>query len=243
MFTIHLKAAKDESLVSYLYRFANANGIELLTAWNYIKKDHASRAQRPHLLLLEIDPLKELELSKIRQYIGLSEKDILRMTFFPVLKTFSHSEEVTSSRILRGLLRDVLYYCPLCLVEKVYIRHNWRIGHITCCIKHYVKLLTVCQKCKLPIKLRDMVYQQCCPYCESDLTLMKQEEPLKWDELARNRWFYFAWDKLLSTEQGYISPADCAFRLLYIMNQFNLIFSRSNVSNDYKDKEDQLALL
>lgn len=43
-------------------------------------------------------------------------------------------------------------YCPLCLSDEIpYYRKEWRLSHVTCCLRHKIRLVDRCDQCLTPI--------------------------------------------------------------------------------------------
>ena len=67
-----------------------------------------------------------------------------------------------------------LQYCPRCLEQSAYFRRAWRVGFVTCCPVHVLRLLDRCHACGATIEPHRSPALQTCSRCNADL---RQGEP------------------------------------------------------------------
>ncbi|AYV45187.1 hypothetical protein CFHF_03750 [Caulobacter flavus] len=68
---------------------------------------------------------------------------------------------------VRGL--GGLQYCPVCFTEHVYFRRAWRVGFVTTCPDHGLRLLDRCDQCGSTLEPHRSAALHLCPRCGLDL--------------------------------------------------------------------------
>lgn len=150
----HPQPQEDELLTSWLIRSARANATKLHTftqitapghdVWNRDIDKSASDdllEAMTHKTGLTLGTLRGLTL---RSYEG---------RLYRKLNTNGNCAWLLSLGVYhRERKRHGLQVCPKCLAESVpYYRKRWRLGFVTVCSKHRIRLLDACPKCKRPI--------------------------------------------------------------------------------------------
>ncbi|GLX71426.1 TniQ family protein [Paenibacillus glycanilyticus] len=232
MSSVIINVGNEESLVSYMTRFGEANGTSLLTVWNYTRNSSQKRyPQMKDARLLEISPLVLLDTSLLAAETELTKSRILSMTFFFVFRKLSGGSKAHHSRFLREVLREELCFCPHCLHEERGINLKWKIRGVDYCLLHNFLLLSECTHCNNKIELHQLVNVSVCPFCKSDLSKCFQSSPSEVDDkwLNHQKRTQQLWEQLLSPEEITIEPNEAAIRLLYLLNNKGPIFNRLEV--------------
>ncbi|WP_139994819.1 TniQ family protein [Paenibacillus paridis] len=230
MFSVRIKPMDDESLISFFTRFATENGTKMLSIWHDSSKNKKINPQKADAHLLELTPEVFINLEDLAESTEVSKDKLIAMTYYNVLVKFCHPSEISFSRILKGMIRDELHFCPLCIQEKAYIRLKWKIDGVTCCVKHQIYLSKSCSHCCNSIKLIDVEHNEICPYCYFELKDTPSTiEKLNVAELEKEKCVECIWGKLLSYSGKYRSPSEVAVILLYLLNKENPYFNRDVV--------------
>ncbi|KQX67239.1 TniQ family protein [Paenibacillus sp. Root444D2] len=219
MFSVRLQPKLGESLSSFLLRFAKANGTSLLTLWKKVKNNDFVNPQKADIPLIDFAPLNSIYIQTLSQITNVACEKLLGMTFYFVLKKFSHSNELVHSRFLRGVIREYLHYCPQCLNEKKpYLRIEWKVDGINCCTRHHIRLLDSCKSCGNQIKLSAVEEISICPICYSSFGSDKYDDKVTEEDLDKQEWLLKTWRELFTNNNKHLSPSEVAIKLLFIMN-------------------------
>ncbi|WP_225999814.1 TniQ family protein [Paenibacillus sp. BJ-4] len=222
MFLIRLKPYPGESLLSFLNRYASINGISLLGFWGYVKNKRFGTPQFNDLYLIENTPTSTLDVKLLSELTNLSIQTLLSMTHYYAQSKFSHSKKIVYSRFMRGLVRDVLYFCPQCLATKNYIRLKWKIVGVDICLEHLTFLSTCCLNCSYPIPLKELEHTNCCTKCNASLDVGIGMKVTDLEELVhQQQWLSNQWDVLFSNGEEYCSPVKVAQKLIFVLNERN----------------------
>lgn len=220
MFTVRILPKQGELLSSFLLRFANANGTNLLTLLRKFKNSNLINPQKADFPLIDFAPLNAFDIKLLSKTTKISVENLLEMTFYFVLKKFCHSNELVQSRFLRGVIRDHLHYCPRCLNEKVpFIKTEWKVKGNDCCLHHQVRLINICNSCGNKIKLTQINEISNCPRCEESLGFDKYEEKANEEELRLQAFHSEIWKELCENNSYYLSPSEAAIKILFIFNE------------------------
>lgn len=245
LFTVRLRPYEGESLSSFIYRLAIANGTRVFQIWNTMKTKHIENyAQRDDINLLDFAPVNTIDTTKLAQSLSIDVEKLLNCSCFNILQTFSGETNIERSRFLSGMLRTYLYYCPLCLRVKCYNRLLWKIDDIHGCVEHGNRLLNQCSSCQKYIKYKDILVIGECPYCEHKLfrdvteSIIMSEE-----ELCKESWFTNTWAYLLKDVRSKIETYEIGMRILFILNQRKLQFDKHLVEKNLKEPGILPALL
>ncbi|MBD0383871.1 TniQ family protein [Paenibacillus sedimenti] len=219
VFTVRVKPYQDESLSSYLYRLASFNGTKMLQLWNSLKVNYTAHyAQWNDINLIDSAPINTINVKRLSEYVNVSEGVLLDCTLYNVQRLFCGSKEIERSRLLSGIIRENLHYCPKCFEEKKYNRLLWRIDHINGCIKHGDKLLQKCSFCNEEIKYKDISVIGECPYCENSLCDSRISQRIDEENLENESWYSATWEYLINNHDTPIQTYEVALRILFLLN-------------------------
>lgn len=229
MFSVRIKPMNEETLISFLTRLASENGTKMLSIW-FNNSRSMINPQKGDAHLLELTPEAFLNLEELSKATEVPKEQLIAMTFHHVFQKFCLPGENSRSRILRGMIREELHYCPLCIQEKAYVRIQWKINGIDTCLKHEVEFSKNCSDCGKIIKLMDIQNIEFCPYCNHELKNGPTEfYNLSIEEQSQNRLQEVIWRQLLLNGGAYLNPSEVATRLLYLLNRENIIFKKGIV--------------
>nr|WP_181460911.1 TniQ family protein [Brevibacillus laterosporus] len=232
IFTVRSRPFKDESLSSYLRRISKANGINFLSFWNYLKTERNHYAQYDDITLLDYCPLNIINIEKLSNAIRREPRELLSLSLFNLLQRFAVGTEIERSRFTSGMLRETLHFCPACLKDKPYHRLLWRIKGMEACITHCRLLHDKCPHCAKVIKYRDVCVHDKCPYCDLDLSRVlhsPSERDIDWDQQS---WWRHSWTQLLNYSDHKIPPQNVALRMLYLINNRQVIFDKKRTMSN-----------
>ncbi len=177
---LHPQPQPLESLVSYITRLAEANGLQSI---------HELRALAGGMTVKRLKSLDypALPYSGLAQITGYPEERWLDMTFFHLAGHFGRSIHPNPlHRFLQRSLAPSLRYCPICLASHTpaYYSLLWRFLALPGCSEHGVCLLNHCSHCGSSLPLwRSLPRLKECPLCQRDLSTC--EPPLlSGDEVA-----------------------------------------------------------
>lgn len=163
-----------ESLSSWMFRLASANGFE-----NYSQLLSNERIKVPHLATIDIEPSR-WDLMAALHRLSLHPKEHLEShTLEADLSTLSAFSPIGNTRwVLTACTSKTVkgprfMLCPACLAtdEIPYWRAHWRLSVSTICNKHKTLLLDVCPWCHEPFTIngsRKAALTQCAS-CQSCL--------------------------------------------------------------------------
>lgn len=233
MFSVRIKPMNDESLNSFLTRFATENGTKMLSIWHDSSRNKLINPQKADAHLLELTPEAFIILEDLAKVSEVSKDQLIAMTYYRVLEKFCYPSEISRSRILRGMIRDNLYFCPLCIEEKAYIRRHWKMDGGAYCVKHQVSLSQGCSQCGNTIKLMDIDHFEICPYCHFKLKdTPPLIEKLNVEELEKQQLLEVIWGQLQYCSGNYRCPSEVATMLLYLLNEKNSYLNRNIVQRN-----------
>lgn len=233
MFSVRIKPMNDESLISFMTRFATENGTEMLSIWHDSSRNKMINPQKADAHLLELTPEAFIILEDLAEETKVSKDQLIAMTYYHVLEKFCYPSEISRSRILRGMIRDNLHFCPLCIEEKAYIRRQWKVDGIAYCVKHQVSISQGCSQCGNTIKLMDIDHIEICPYCHFKLKdTPPLIEKLNVEELEKQQLLEAIWGQLQYCSGNYRCPSEVATMLLYLLNDKNSCFNRNIVQRN-----------
>ncbi|OZQ68426.1 hypothetical protein CA600_06335 [Paenibacillus sp. VTT E-133280] len=144
------KPLPEESLYSYLYRFAKGNNIdslallaggEIISNLNYV-----------------IDNKQFREIKDIVEDEHMFESMLLNKYNFNFLRFEKNAQ---SKKVRDYYLNNTTRFCPVCLEEKNYHRMFWDVRIITTCSKHKRYLIDKCSKCHSKVKIKDLLSGTC----------------------------------------------------------------------------------
>lgn len=138
---IEVRPRADESLLGYLHRLADANGLE-------------GRVLQ-----------KEAKSAKCMQYLAMVHGNGAHPSWLPV-HTGLAGRPLQTTRLWNLRLPR---YCPACLAESLHWRARWDISLMTACGRHRLPLLDCCQNCGKQLSW-DRHNSGYCLSCASPLT-------------------------------------------------------------------------
>lgn len=155
-----------ESLVSYLIRLAEENGIKQTGGLDALTGQKASTTIREWSdYPRAFETLQKLTLR--------SEDVLLRTTFYHLGRKFGRSSEGWYD--LQGFLSGSvnthsLRYCPMCLSERPYYPLTWRFVAVQGCHLHACQILEKCGHCGSTVSgYANRLRMAFCPRCNGDL--------------------------------------------------------------------------
>jgi len=237
-FTVRLHPYQGESLSSFMIRFAEGNGIDLLALWNFVRKSEDRYVQMSNICVLDFAPINVIDIDKLVEVSGLDKCELLSTTFYYALDKFCCDRDLERSRFLSEMIRDCYYFCPDCLKEKPFYRLVWNITDIKFCTTHKRLLENMCPHCKI-ILYRGAVREITrCPHCGLSL-LTHNEKIAEVFDLESQEWCYSFWNYLLAPSTFKINSNELAIKALFLLNDFKLEFNRERI----KDKLENELLL
>jgi len=160
----------DETLASYLFRLAFANGhrediFQKLTSEYLIERDNPIRPKRSGMFeaiatLTGLEPYKAYWAS----VHGHTELIVPRHVeteniTFPNGFVFPQSPDNYLRRHVRSINNS--QYCPSCLANGGYQRRSWQLNAVAACCRHKCLLVDKCAQCREYIKVSDLILGQC----------------------------------------------------------------------------------
>jgi hypothetical protein len=216
--TVKFKPQKGESLLSYLIRLAAKNRIPFLTFMNMFKINQDYYIQKSNVDLLCFYPNTLLDIDALIGVTKASAEEIAACSFHFILKQFSEGKNMGKIRLLSGYVRNKLFFCPDCLIEKPYHRLLWKSDNVTVCLKHNRYLSSCCSHCKREMYYKDIVSILFCPHCSGTLQSLKPAVSLVAEvEHEKQSWIQEQWNFLM--EDGVkVEIREVCIRLLYLLN-------------------------
>lgn len=144
------KSLPEESLYSYLYRFAQGNNIDSLAV--------LAGGEIISNLNYTIDNKQFREIKDIVEDEHMFESMLLNKYNFNFLR---FEKNVQSKKVRDYYLNNTTRFCPVCLEEKNYHRMFWDVRIITACSKHKCYLLDKCSKCYSKVKIKNLLSGAC----------------------------------------------------------------------------------
>lgn len=167
---LHPPPEPFESMTSYLFRLAEANGIRSMSG--FVELLRISYGRMTSICTLPDYPAP-FALAGLSQITGCSEERLQQTTFLPLIQRFGHTRGTHSlQQFLAGSLASSLRYCPSCLAEHspAYYSLLWRFLALPGCIKHGIQFLDQCDHCQTPLPLLSFPPKLGrCPTCQGDL--------------------------------------------------------------------------
>lgn len=148
---------QDESLASFLLRFAGANGwdadwilesLHIEDPWNPQKINQGLTAE---------------QLSRLKELTGVSSIDGMTIHRFAkaLIVTGGNGpagrQALGEEEIERYVHQTGTKFCPVCIEEAQYHRIHWDILPLTSCLKHSLLLVDKCSRCNEPIRHEEVI--------------------------------------------------------------------------------------
>lgn len=140
----------DESLYSFLYRFAKGNDIDSLAL--------LAGGEIVNNLNYEINNKQFKTIKKIVEDEDIFESMLLNKFNFNFLRLDKNAE---SKNVRDYYLNNTTRFCHVCLKEKNYHRMYWDVRIITTCSKHQCYLIDKCSKCYSKVKIKNLLSGAC----------------------------------------------------------------------------------
>lgn len=240
---IRIQPAEDEALGGYLQRLADSNGRSLLSLYPYIKPDGKKTLKQDDIPRFDYYPGSILDFNKLEQVIRLDVSKLKKHSFWQLLNLFVHDDEISSTKIMRDMLRKYYAFCPQCLKETKYRKLLWNVSAIGHCHVHKQRLIECCPCCKRIIRLA-YLHDCChCPYCRSCLFLDKMKQP----EAGSLKYEKFIWNAITEmcsrNSDSSISGQDVAIKLIYILNELSEGYDYEHLKRTLGGKSNAESLL
>jgi transcriptional regulator with XRE-family HTH domain len=167
---LHPQPEHLESLLSYVMRISEANGIyEILTLYKLME-----------IRIGNVNHFGDYSLQFFKKFAlrtTCSETRLLATTLHFAGEKFGRSTKSNAlSRFFHGSLSEYLRYCPLCLSNSMYYPLTWRFLALTGCHIHHCRLLDHCGNCGQYIPLFAIPSRVgVCPLCKKELYLYPAE--------------------------------------------------------------------
>lgn len=226
VFTIRVKPYIGESLWSYLLRLASKNGIEFYSTVKNIK-GRRLRIEAAELEMMDNSPDSIVDVGHLSKMTSLPEEQLLRMTMHYVFATFEEPKDISTSRLLNGMLRDHFCYCPHCLKEKPYFRLIWKAENMQACQTHGTPLLDKCLHCHQNIKFHEVTDIERCPRCEKLLHAPSEWNPDTYSKGSHKNFLY--WAMLIHSSQLARDVKQVSLKLLYLLNNKENVYQQKNI--------------
>ncbi|RED52900.1 TniQ family protein [Cohnella lupini] len=159
MLLIRPKPQDGESMIGYLYRLTEENGYPSVS-----QVKHLIQADKREL---ERNLLNERSISRLGQYTGYNEIELVNMTSQD-LRVLIHGHQYNQL-----ILRQRVQYCPLCVQEMPVHRKSWCLSAINICPVHHIWLQSGCI-CGQIINLHSII-KGYCMYCETRMQQFSNE--------------------------------------------------------------------
>ncbi|QGG55063.1 TniQ family protein [Paenibacillus sp. B01] len=164
-FSVKVVPYPDEALSSYILRAASNNGVDTVWFMNSHRSSNSDNIKLSDLARLDFVPYNILDLAPLEEKLSLRPDTMVNYTFLNIIKKLCDSSKPEDSRVMKGLIRRELVFCPECLKERTYYKLKWRLEGFDFCLKHSNRLLRECATCKKKIKYTDINKIGYCPYC------------------------------------------------------------------------------
>jgi hypothetical protein len=229
--TIRIKPYSGESLTSYLIRLANCNEIALLSLLNYIRAKKGY-FQMSDFNLLDLTPINNIDIGKLEYLTNVPKEKLLISTFSNSLKLFSESNNLEQARLMSGIYRNFLSYCPSCLKEKQFYNLLWKIDDMNVCMEHSIKLQQRCPHCLKKILYKDVGSIGICPYCYDSLIEANNETV---HPTEKEKWLNTFWSEIRISRSNTILPNELAIKILFILSNKNNEFDKEQLLMQVKN--------
>ncbi|WP_157321764.1 TniQ family protein [Paenibacillus anseongensis] len=136
-----------ESLASYIYRLAEANF--------YVSMESLLSEWKMRVRQLEKNVFTDSVLEIIMGITGVEKNSIRQMSSQYFRCQFG------DGFYKKYVIRNQHKYCPECLSQHAYHKHDWMLEPVTICLDHELLLLDACQGCQSKITLRGLMTGAC----------------------------------------------------------------------------------
>lgn len=218
-FTIRSKLAKCESLSCYLTRAAGTNGRDIVGLLEMVKRNEDYLLHTGDLKRMDFFPASMLNIDKLCEMTGLTRVDVNRSSFTNLIRTFTDSENGEQSKVLKGMLREDLHYCPECIENTNSISLHWKLKGVDVCTEHNKQLMNKCGHCHCSVLYQDIRVVNRCPYCSGYLSKVKDSrEIIDQSNVKQQAWLIENWKQLIEYTGRSFTPSEIAIKMVYILN-------------------------
>jgi len=166
---IRIKTNEGEAFGGFIQRLAKRNGHTLLSLFTYLLHPGKKELKQADVVRLDFFPKNILSVNAIEKYSGVTFDAVRQHSFWSLLNHFVKDDEISSTKIMRDMLRSNYAYCPRCIHEYEYRKLMWNVRAITYCPTHNLRLSEVCNHCLRTIQLVHLRDCLLCPYCNGQL--------------------------------------------------------------------------
>jgi len=217
--TARLKMQVGESLSSYILRIAAENGMSFVALLNHIRKGKY-RLHCGYLNRLDEYPQYLIDIEKFSTLTNFSSDTVLSGTMTNVFRVFRGTSMEKDCKFLIGLHREILFYCPKCLLNQKFFRLLWKIKGVSACCVHICYLNNGCPSCNRDILYRDITNIGDCPYCGFDLSKAATRKVEDEQLINYEQWNERCWTQLITSKVIDSKQADQLSKsVLYILNK------------------------
>jgi hypothetical protein len=218
-FTIRSKLVQCESLFSYLTRVAGTNGRDIVGFLDMVKRNEDYLLHSGDLKRIDFFPASMLNLDKLCEMTGLTRVDVNRSSFTNLIRAFTDSENGEKSKVLKGMLREDLHYCPECIAHTNSIYLHWKLIGVDVCAEHNKQLMNKCGHCHCSILYQDIRVVNRCPYCSGYLSKVENSrEVIDQSNIKQQAWLIDNWKYLIEYTGRSFTPSEIAIKMVYILN-------------------------
>lgn len=196
-FTIRIKPIKGETFTSFLYRATKKNKINLLELLKYVVSDKFHFTRTKNRYLLDVNPLKYIDVEKVTKLFSISKSDIYKMSYGIIVSKLIDIKEKPLSPYYSGMVTeyiDKFYYkiCRTCYIQNQSISLLWRAKCYTHCSIHKENLVNVCINCMEVLEIDGLTYKELrCSSCNVELKVVNKYKIVSikdWDFLLSDKW-------------------------------------------------------
>lgn len=215
--TVKVIPYEGEALSSFMIRAAHGNGARVEWFMKHYRRSASTFIHLSDISKLDYVPENILNLNLIEKHLSLAKGVLRQMSFINILTQFSGGSKPEDSRVMRGLIRKTLAYCPQCLEERATYPLLWRFQGMDYCQKHRTALMQSCMKCKKQLMYSSIYLVGFCPYCKSRLASQVAEEKII-QEPCINESFgkYKIMEQLLQFNSVIMSSQSLARKIIYV---------------------------
>ncbi|MEK5282579.1 MULTISPECIES: TniQ family protein [Paenibacillus] len=231
-FTIRRKLVECESLSSYLTRLAEANGRDIVRLLEMVKQNENYRLHSGDLKRIDYFPSSMLNIDKLCEITGLTRVDVNRSSYTNLIRGFTDSDKGEKSKVLEGMLREELYYCPECISHTNSISLHWKLIGVDVCAEHNKYLMNKCEYCHCSILYKDIRVINRCPYCSGYLSNVKDSKEIIDQSIVKQQvWLIDNWKYLIEYSGRSFTPSEIATRMVYILNERQDHYNKALIRN------------
>ena len=178
-FTIRPKLHEGESLLNYLIRVANKNGIvNISELWQSVKEGNSYKVDRNFVYKFDLYPSDIASLNKLGRLLNKSENELKQHSFEPIVSLFYPGP---AGKMIFGKDIELKHrrFCRKCLEENGVYKLLWQVKEIEMCEKHLIRITSQCRNCRChqPYRNRKHLDQIQCDDC-GIILYDKKDKPL-----------------------------------------------------------------